>query len=504
MLRRTPIFSALDPALVSSGLAPDIHPAKAPLWVTGTGVEFVNGKVRHKKGNLRLVEASTSPVRGIIQHRLSNGEVAVWWMQGGQLWRWDQFSLQVMKSYGGLPINWPYIDFTSYGDWMFINQGIGNIEFFNGATFSVMAEMPSNVRQLRKHLSFLLALGIGTKGTGVAWSDANDISKWVPGRTNTAGALYIDEFEGGIMAGEPLGPVIAVYSENQMALVSFIGSPFYFGQKVMLTGIGAVGGEAVTAAGGLNYGVSRQGIWVNDGTEFRYIDDGRLGDYLQDNVNWAVAPKILTVRNDIMRTIEFHFPMEGSTELNEAWSFDPATKGWSKVPAVSYYTEELALGLPLQATQLGRLEKVGGQNFSIEPLLLQTKPMLMQLQSGAGLSDVHFAVKVDEVELLVHDVRSVQMRVGSSMEHDGTIHWSSYITLEQGKSTYRVPAGVPDGVYWHLEFTSTTIPTQVQEGAENVLEILDLVESITEESAWRLDMQGFMLFGAIQGAKLSA
>lgn len=501
MERRTPIFTALDPQMLSSGLAPDLHSTMTPLWVCGTGVEFVDGKVKHRKSRLKLLGIDTAPVRGLGAQTLSNGETALWVVHGTALYRWDQFSLRLVKNYPAGVASKPYFAFLPYGDFLFVNRGFGVIDFWNGNSFGVIPEMPENCGRLIKHLSFLLALGVGSKGTGVSWSDANDISQWTPTRTNTAGAVYIDEFQSGIIGGTQLGPVIAVYSDNQMAIVSFIGSPFYFGQKVLLTGIGLVGPEALVAAGNLNYGISRQGIWMTDGNDYKYIDQGRLNTYLQDNVNWSAATRCIAVRNDILRTVEFYFPMGTSVELTEGWSYDPRTQAFTELPPIAFYDESLALALPVVADHSGAVLLESGQNFSTADLLLCSKPLLMQVQSQSGLTDVHFVSKVDGIELFLHDVQNCRMRIGSSMEYNGTINWSPYIELSADKSTYDVPAGQPDGVYWFLEFSNDSPGVAVVEDGEVVLEAGEDVVAVDLASSWKFNLQGFLLYGTIHGGK---
>lgn len=45
-MRRAPLLVLADPALISSGLAPDRHPVLQPLWEAAVNVRFYQGKVR--------------------------------------------------------------------------------------------------------------------------------------------------------------------------------------------------------------------------------------------------------------------------------------------------------------------------------------------------------------------------------------------------------------------------------------------------------------------------
>jgi hypothetical protein len=125
----------------------------------------------------------------------------------------------------------------------------------------------------------------------------------------------------------------------------------------------------------------------------------------------------------------------------------------------------------------------------------------MQIETASGYTDVHYLSKVDEIELLLHKVQNVSMKIGSSSESDGDINWSTPMALLAGKSTYKVPAGVPDGVFWHLEFTSTATTEQVVEDTEPVEEGGEAVVTLDPSDAWQFNLQGFMLFGAVEGSK---
>lgn len=497
MQRRQPIFAAIDPAIVSSGLMPDVDDVLTPLWMEADGVEFIAGSVRHRKENTRLVKPDTGIGRGLGQQVMSDGSSVMWSAIGQKIFRFDGFSVQELAQLVGNP----YINFTFYGDWAFLNRGYGQVQRWSGTAFDTFAEMPVNFPKLMKFLSYLVAIGIGSKGVGVGWSDANDVSKWAPSRENTAGALYLDDMDSKLVTAMPLGLYLACYSASAMALVGFIGAPFYFGKKNSMRGIGAVGPEAVTMMGATNYGMSRQGPWVTDGQMYQYIDTGRIHKYFQDNVNWNAARKTIVARNDILRTIEFHLPVRGSNELNESWSYDPETYSWSEIPTISAFSDPMLFNFPLAITPTGEIVKLGSRDYNLNSLRLVTKPLVMQVLSSAGYTDVHFENRVDEVELFLKDAQGVQMRVGSSKHPAGPITWSTYIPVNDDQTTYLVPAGVPDGVYWHLEFTNTGEAEAVVSGGDNVVENGEQVVAVLGESAWRLDLQGFLLFGTITGGK---
>lgn len=499
MQRSQALFVAVDPQVLASGLLPDVQSVLKPLWVTGTGARFVNGKVRRKRQNTRLIADQSGKIRGIGQQTLLDRTQVVWFVARNILWRWDGTYLQSIGDPLALSAMSPFVDFTFYGNWAFINTSIGTVKFYNGATLGTIIEMPINVVLVRKFLSFILCFGTGTRGTGVSWSDANDITKWLPQPTNSASSIYFDNFDSAIVSAAPLGSRFAVYSQGQMGVLSFIGDPFYFGQQTVRDNIGATGKFAVTSEGGVNYGVSRNGVWRTDGSEYQFIDSGKMHTYLQDNVAWPEGARIIAARNDRLHTIDFSFPMNGGSV--ESWSFDPASNSWTLVPAVYMQDEVMLFKSPLVASENGWIEQLDNALLNTDTLSLITKPILLQLQSESGLADIHTDSSIDEIELLLHKVQNVEMRIGSSRDHAGTVHWSTWMPLEIGKSSYLVPRGVPDGVYWRLEFRSTVTAGNVQEDGDTVLEDGEQVTAHSVADSWDLDLQGFMLYGTPRGAK---
>jgi hypothetical protein len=77
------------------------------------------------------------------------------------------------------------------------------------------------------------------------------------------------------------------------------------------------------------------------------------------------------------------------------------------------------------------------------------------------------------VVLLLKEATSVDFRIGSAQAQDDDFSWSMWQELDPMSRTYLREA-TPDGVFWKLQFRSTAL-------------------------TWRLDLQGFMLFGTLEG-----
>lgn len=480
MLRRTPIFKAFDPTVVSSGLQPDYQELKAFLWAEGDNVRFYKGKVARNVPPELMFDLAL-PIRGLSQQRDQAGVRWVWAAGGDALYRWygpaqeliytapawveDQNSLYDAT----------FWDFVHWGDWTIFNTSTGRVQIYKpGIGVAPLGDSPSDVVSIQKKLNFVLAIGFGDRGTRVGWSDSDNIDDWTATDENLAGALSIDDFDTRIKASNRLGASIAVYAEDQLALVSYISAPFYFGQKVVLDGIGAVGKYSVTGDGTSNYGVGRNGVWWTDGITSRYIDDF-LHDYLQKGVNWDQSSKIVAARNDVTNCIDFYFPMGESLTISEGWSYDPQTGGWSKLPPVALQVERKLFNRPLVGRDDGHVMRAQGDPTVAAPLNLVTKPILIPYQDPSGLSDAHIDSRVDEVELFVKIAVGVEFRVGSATKVEDAFEFTPWIVVQNRAATYTLP-NIPSGVYWKLAF-----------------------RSVVDE--WDLDLQGFMLYGAVEGTK---
>ena len=480
MLRRQPLITQLDPALISSGVMRDRHALQQPLWQQAANVRFYDGKVKRRLPNAIIFGAGSAPIRGLSQLQTSDGTRWIWVACGGAVKRW----------YGPAPediiseLNWTehetssrpasFYDFTHYGNWTIINhRDMGGPRIFRpGMGIASYLNAPADAMTFRKLYNFVLAIGCGQQGKTVSWCDADAIEVWGATATNLAGSLPLEQLDTRIVSATSLGQYIACYAEDQLALISYIGAPFVFSGRVVLDGIGAVGKFATCSDGKMNYGVGRNGCWRTDGNSVSYIDEGSMRDYFQEQVNWNQKSKVQVARNDVTGCIDFHFPMRGSLENNEAWSFDPRMGGWSTVQPVSVQDERRLFSKGLVGSDGGTVYLAEALDSGPFPLSLKTKPLIMASQR-AGIT-LHMGARVDEVDLLLKDEMAIEFRVGSSESID-ILDWTPWIPVQSNVQIYQFEA-LPTGVYYALEFRST---------AEN----------------WRMDLQGFMLYGELEGTK---
>lgn len=479
MNRRDPLILVADPESVSSGLWPDRHPMQTVLWERGVNVRFHTGKITRRTPNSLLFQAGDDPVRGISQHQNADGKRWVWAASGGTIVRW--FGPSVESIITGLEftrdqsgVTEPtFFDFTHWGDWTLINSVENGIHRHKDQdnTIAPLPGAPQDAVVFLKKRNQLLAIGHGLNRRLVSFSDADNIEDWISTPENLAGELPLEELDTPVKAAVHFGKDIAVFGENQMFSVNWVGAPYYYGQNKLLEGIGAIGKYAVVADGRIIYGVGRNGIWQTDGMIFKYIDELALRDYLQRNVNWEQGAKIVAVKNDITGCIEFSFPMGASLDNSEGWSYDPRHGGWSRVTPNESAASRVLFERPLSGQVDGRVEYYEYNEYAHAPLDLSSRGLMIQRDNNA----LHIGAIVDEVEIFAKRALNVQLRVGAS----------------------QTPHGPWDFTPWH-EFNDKQLTIVIEQHLSGVYHKLEF-ESYSDE--WELDLQGFALFGVVEGQK---
>lgn len=484
MNRRAPLILVQEPDLVSSGLYPDRHPMQTPLWERGVNVRFHAGKITRRVPNALAFDAGAGVIRGLSQHQNSDGKRWIWAASGADIVRWWGLAVDPVVTLPVYTLNETstvpptIVDFTHWGDWTLINSQENGIRRHKDQddTVAVLPNAPDNAVQFLKKKNQLLAIGHGINHRLVSFSDADNIELWAAAPDNTAGELPLEELDTPVRAACHFGTAIAVFGENQMFAVNWIGAPYYFGQSKLLEGIGAIGKLAVCADGRVIYGCGRNGLWRTDGMMFEYIDELHIKDYLQRNVNWDQGSKISCFKNDLTGCIEFSFPMGAALDLTEGWAYDPRYGGFSQVPPHQSGASRVLLERPLGGQPNGNVEYLEFDDLAPGPLDLRSRGLTAQRDNNA----LHIASIMDELEVFCHRALNVAVRVGTSQtpDWDGTDDgwdFTPWMDLNPEQITYTLDWHV-SGVYHRIEFKSL-------------------------EDEWELDLQGFALFGTPDGQK---
>ena len=280
-----------------------------------------------------------------------------------------------------------------------------------------------------------------------AWCSADDLDTWTADVTNTAGSLLIREANSAINCVAQIGNNLAVYTETQMFLVSYVGLPNIFGyQSALENGVGAVSPNSVISVGRLNYGVTRDGFFVTDGTSVQMIGrESGMNTFFRDNVSTGELGQIYGYNNSKENEVVWAVPLNASSITKEIY-YNYKTKQWSmRDSSISAYHERGLFRNSLSG-DTGNFYFEGNKSDLANPSVVATT-------KAHDLNDASRIKEVSSVRVGKEGTGSPRVRVGWSNEIDDEPYWNesdSFFVDESFKKNDLRTAGR----YIHLEISS--------------------------------------------------
>lgn len=176
----------------------------------------------------------------------------------------------------------------------------------------------------------------------VAWCDEDDPDQWDPFASGSAaGSLTLREASSPLKCIVPLGENKAIYTDDQMFILSYLGSPFYFGyQTAMTSGVGAVSSKSVVSVDRVNYGLSRRGFFETDGNSVKRIGDAEgINRYVIANVSEGEYSKVIAYHNKEHNEVIWSLPLQANVNNLEI-SYNYSTGVFSKRSVSTTAAEE--------------------------------------------------------------------------------------------------------------------------------------------------------------------
>ena len=327
------------------GMYPDAVASDNFLWVEVRNVSFSRGGIlADNKRELALTGLGTK-VRGMGALRTGAGVQELYYGTLTNLYRSAALSAAVSVGSGyttkehetvsGLACQW---QFAAWGEWMIASNGTDPIQVRKGTgSFGPLLQdgttalVISKAKLLYRYGPYILAANTSESVTSFRWCSDDNVEDWIPEETNTAGELFVRDTDSELTAWTSLGDKIALYTREEMFLISYIGAPNIFGYVPLLNGFGAYGPKAVVSVGRQNYGWGRSGIWVTDGAQFSFIDEGKVREWLKDKLYEPQASKIVGFHNEVLHRIEWYFPISDNAENAEGIAYDYTLGEWTRL-----------------------------------------------------------------------------------------------------------------------------------------------------------------------------
>jgi hypothetical protein len=349
--------------LLSSGLMLGVHEKSVPLWARGENIEFHQGDVHKARGwtvptmpvelfdsgsgnfdaapglfdggaggaALDLSAASTA-IRGAHSHKTIAGAREHFFGTVSDIYLWQGGSTTAVGTgYNGLEDE-TEVDpatvwsFAKFGDWTIATNGIDPIQIYKGTSFDDLGGSPPATAQIVRTLGpHLLALNTDDGDTPVEFTKEDDVEAWDPVANVTAGDLPLREAGSEIIAAENLGGRLALYGTNEMHIVSYIRSPFVFGSRHAMFGVGAFSKQAIVPVEGRHFGWGPVGIFRTDGVSAQYLDTPTMRHWIQQKLNVSQKSKIFGFQNFAQQRVVWFAPFDGNDEPSKGIGFDYVT-----------------------------------------------------------------------------------------------------------------------------------------------------------------------------------
>jgi hypothetical protein len=432
-----------------SGMFPSAEPAAGPTWRTGKNVWFRELNVDQVLGRQKIV--------GLIGGRTSMAMNQVFTTGGVKRIYYEDFGAFFRNENGvstlidSLDVGGDY-DTETWGDWLIATDDINHLKYWNGTGgFVDLGDAASNfahcsiVKRLAQHL---LAYNTDQLPTGFHWCTANDPTIWTPDLTNSARNLNIRNLDSEIIAVCPIAAAHGVYSKNAMLVVQYVGPSQWFGTPTQaVVGIGAVSKHSVVSLGQTNYGLSRGGIFVTDGSSFQYIDRPAIDKWLQENVDWTRASTIVGYHNERLGLIVWSVPIMagGFTCI----AVDPQTRqATTSQKTFTYLDTRMGFGIERNIFDYPIISQSDGIYFESVVGTLANDFSLTTNLFNAGTEE-YFKSWDYLTAPGIYD-SSAQIRVGFTDAPDvSTIEWNPWVPM-----VTKVPFGPRESIYLALDFQS--------------------------------------------------
>ena len=185
------------------------------------------------------------------------------------------------------------------------------------------------VSEIDRHVICLGANTIGTTTQDpmlVRWSNQEDAAMWTPKTDNTAGSLRLSagsEIIGGIRTRQE----IAIFTDNAIYSMQYIGPPFIFGINLVTEGVSMVSPQAAINANNAIYFMDQDNFYVYSGGVQSLPCSVRA--YVFDDFNYGQTWKVHATRNAQFNEVTWFYCSSNSLEIDKYVTYNYLEQTWT-------------------------------------------------------------------------------------------------------------------------------------------------------------------------------
>lgn len=249
-------------------------------------------------------------------------------------------------------------------DWTFANFGEilvsspqgGAIYYWSPTNNTINSFLLQNAPQANQGIFLAMParqlVAYGSTVTGVQdpllvrWSDASDLSTWIPTPINQAGSYRIPE--GSTIVAAMQAPQQAlIWTDISVWSMQYVGPQAVYGFNKIIDGAGAISKKCV---GSINNSV----YWMSPNKFMMFTAEGPqplmcpVWDMVFQNINMAQKGLIRCAVNSVFNEITWFYPSSGSISNNSYVKYNLLSQAWDfGTLGRSSWIDESVIGLPL-------------------------------------------------------------------------------------------------------------------------------------------------------------
>lgn len=336
------------------GIVQDIKPATLPpqMWSNGQNIRLRDGKILAMLGSAEFTGTLGS---GHKWAGFASGNTTNFWLysDGTNMYAFDGIDHYNITRSGGYNASNDFLfDVEMFGGVPIINNGVDVPSMWSPVQGSTqLVNLPNwpvgfTCQAMRGYKSFLFALNVNKGGVRyphmVKWSHPASPGAvpetWdIEDPTKDAGEASLDDTNAGqIQDALTLGDAFAIYKENSIWTMSFIGGPAKFNRIKLTDRVGLWAKNTLTAIPGRvprHFFMGLENWYVFNGSDAEPIFDNKLRNTLRLAINLESYRRCFSVINPLANELWFCFPEAGETWPTQAlvWHYPSNTTTFREI-----------------------------------------------------------------------------------------------------------------------------------------------------------------------------
>lgn len=428
-----------EPQVFESGVFKSVDALKAPLWVDGKGCTFKKGQVEKAKG-YSAWQTAAAAVNSIAQALVSNVRRLYFGTATALYYFPDGGSITAIRT-GLSSGRWSLLP---WGAFLIATNDVDALQLWqNTGTAANISDGPTRARIVKALNVFIVAFDADGIAGRFEWCDRGNPAVWTPSLSNLAGGDNIRNIASRTQCAEAFGNGIAVWSSEQMYLISYVAGTAVLAYRTLDADVGAAGLNAVAVRGTIAYGLERRGFWKTDGLNVEWIAQPAMWDYFKDRIDFSLGDEITCHYDADADAVEWHWPIVGGGY--EGWAYGLQNRAWMpREWKLTAAVEGAVWGKALGAVDTALVQLADTVNLAGGAMTsyIQTKPLAW------GDTDVY--KWIDELRLRKTGTGAT-LQIGLLDEPDGSPTWLDAETLAERHFPMR------EAAFWIMKIGSTGV-----------------------------------------------